>query len=161
MGRTARGVRGIKLRDDDYVVGVCVVDDAKELVTITENGFGKRTPFEDFRSMKHRGGFGVACHKIGDKTGKLVGIAAVSDDDDLMMITDSGTIVRTPAAGIPSYSRTAGGVIMMRLGDSQSIANFTVVAHEEAEEEVLDETSEQNVTEAAAEAVAENTLSEE
>ena len=158
MGRTARGVRGIKLREGDYVVGVCVVDDSKELVTLTENGFGKRTPFEDFRSMKHRGGFGVACHKIGDKTGKLVGIAAVCDDDDLMMITDSGTIVRTPAAGIPSYSRTAGGVIMMRLGEGQSLANFTVVAHEEIEEETEvaeGETVAQTAAEAAAEPVAE------
>ena len=135
MGRTARGVRGIKLRDGDYVVGVAVVDEEKQLVTITTGGYGKKTSFEDFRVMKHRGGFGVTCHKISDKTGALAGIASVSDDDDLMMITDSGTIIRTPVCGIPTYSRTASGVIMMRLGEGQKLANFTAVAHEEIEEE--------------------------
>ena len=135
MGRTARGVRGIKLRDGDYVVGVAVVDEEKQLVTITTGGYGKKTSFEDFRVMKHRGGFGVTCHKISDKTGALAGIASVSDDDDLMMITDSGTIIRTPVCDIPTYSRTAAGVIMMRLGEGQKLANFTAVAHEEIEEE--------------------------
>ncbi len=134
MGRTARGVRGIKLREGDFVVGVSVVDETKQIVTITEGGYGKKTSFEDFRVMKHRGGFGVTCHKISEKTGKLAGIATVSDDNDLMMITDSGTIIRTPVSGIPTYSRTAGGVIMMRLAEDQRIANFTAVAHEEVED---------------------------
>ena len=135
MGRTARGVRGISLRGDDYVTGVAIVDESKKLVTVTENGFGKRTDFEDFRMMKNRGGFGVVCHKISDKTGALCGIATVSDEDDLMMITDSGTIIRTPVADIPTYSRGAGGVIMMRLNEGQSLVNFTCVPHEEPEEE--------------------------
>ena len=144
MGRTARGVRGISLRGDDYVTGVAIVDESKKLVTVTENGFGKRTDFEDFRMMKNRGGFGVVCHKISDKTGALCGIATVSDEDDLMMITDSGTVIRTPVADIPTYSRGAGGVIMMRLGEGQSLVNFTCVPHEEPEEEKLeaDETAE-------------------
>ncbi len=139
MGRTARGVRGISLRDGDYVTGVAVVEEGKSLVTITENGFGKRTEFDDFRIMKNRGGFGVTCHKISDKTGMLCGIRSVSDEDDIMMITDSGTIIRTPVADIPTYSRTAGGVIMMRLGDGQSLVNFTAVPHEEIEEEIIEE----------------------
>ena len=153
MGRTARGVRGIKLRDGAFVVGVSVVDEEKQLVTITEGGYGKKTSFEDFRVMKHRGGFGVTCHKIGEKTGQLAGIATVSDDEDLMMITDSGTIIRTPVCDIPTYSRTAAGVIMMRLGEGQTLANFTVVAHEEIEDEV--ETTEVAAIEAAAEPVVE------
>jgi len=136
MGRTARGVRGIKLRGDDYVVGVAVVDEEKSLITLTENGFSKRTSFEDFRIMKHRGGFGVTCHKISDKTGALVGIGTVSDDDDLMMITDSGMIVRTPVGDVPTYSRTAGGVITMRLNEGQKLVNFTVVPHEDEVEEI-------------------------
>ena len=144
MGRTARGVRGIKLREGDYVVGVSVVDESMQLVTITERGFGKRTSFEDFRVMKHRGGFGVTCHKISEKTGRLSGIATVSDDNDLMMITDSGTIIRTPVSGIPTYSRTAGGVIMMRLGEDQKVANFAPVAHEEISDEELPEIPEVN-----------------
>ncbi len=139
MGRTARGVRGIALRDGDYVTGVAVVDETKDLITITRNGFGKRTPFENFREMKHRGGHGVVCHNLSEKTGKLCGIAAVDDEDDIMMITDSGTIIRTPARDIPSYSRTAGGVIVMRLSEGQTLVNFTKVEREE-DEEIAEET---------------------
>ncbi len=135
MGRTARGVRGITLREGDYVTGVAIVEEGKSLITVTENGYGKRTDFEDFRVMKNRGGMGVTCHNLTEKTGLLCGIRTVSDEDDLMMITDSGTIVRTPVSAIPHYSRTAGGVILMRLGEGQSLVNFTAVAHEEAEEE--------------------------
>ena len=155
MGRTARGVRGISLRGDDYVTGVAIVEEGKQLVTVTENGFGKKTDFEDFRVMKNRGGFGVVCHKLSEKTGLLCGIATVSGDDDLMMITDSGTIIRTPVADIPTYSRTAGGVIMMRLNEGQTLVNFTRVPHEEqenAEAETV-ENAEAVVTAETAEAV--------
>ena len=135
MGRTARGVRGITLRGDDYVTGVAIVDDAKKLITITRNGYGKKTDFDDFRVMKNRGGHGVVCHKLSEKTGKLCGIAAVDDDDDIMMITDSGTIIRTPAKDIPVYSRTAGGVIVMRLAEGQALVNFTCVHKDEEDVE--------------------------
>ena len=134
MGRTARGVRGIRLRDGDYVAGVCVVEEGKDLLCVTENGFGKRSPFEDFRLMKNRGGYGVTCYNLTEKSGILTGIAAVSDEDDLMMITDSGTIIRTPVSGIPSRSRSAGGVIVMRLGEGQKLVNFTTTPHSEDEE---------------------------
>ena len=134
LGRTARGVRGVKLREGDFVVGAVIVDDTKELVTVTENGYGKRTPFEDFR-VKGRGGLGVTCHNLTDKTGLLAGIAAVTVDDDLMMITNLGTIIRTPVSQVNTYSRTAAGVIVMRLGDGQSLAGFSPVAHEEVEAE--------------------------
>ena len=142
MGRTARGVRGISLRDGDYVTGVAVVDETKDLITITRNGYGKRTPFENFREMKHRGGHGVVCHNLSEKTGKLCGVATVDDEDDIMMITDSGTIIRTPARDIPSYSRTAGGVIVMRLAEGQSLVNFTKVKREEEDAEDAEETVE-------------------
>ncbi len=151
LGRTARGVRGVKLREGDYVVGAVRVDDAKQLITVTENGYGKRTPFEDFR-VKGRGGLGVTCHNLTDKTGLLAGIAAVDDGDDLMMITNLGTIIRTPVSQINTYSRTAAGVIVMRLAEGQSIANFSKVAHEEERE---DEAAADVVTEAPAEAVTE------
>ncbi len=141
MGRTARGVRGISLRGDDYVTGVAIVEEGKKLITVTENGFGKRTDFDDFRVMKNRGGFGVICHNISEKTGALCGIATVGDEDDLMMITDSGTIIRTPVADIPTYSRSAGGVIVMRLSDGQKLVNFTCVPHEEVDETEADEQS--------------------
>ena len=136
MGRTARGVRGIKLREGDYVAGVCVVDEGKDLLCITENGFGKRSPFADFRLMKNRGGYGVTCYNLTEKSGMLTGIAAVTDEDDIMMITDSGTIIRTPVSGVPSRSRSAGGVIVMRLGEEQKLVNFTITAHADEEEDV-------------------------
>ncbi len=135
MGRTARGVRGISLRGDDYVIGVAKVEEGKKLCTITENGFGKKTEFHDFRLMKHRGGFGVIAHNITEKTGKLAGIMAVSEDDDIMMITDGGIVIRTPVADISTYSRSASGVIVMRLDENQAIANFTKVPHEDIVED--------------------------
>ncbi len=138
MGRTARGVRGISLKGDDYVVGVAKVEEGKKLCTITENGYGKKTEFDDFRLMKHRGGFGVIAHNITEKTGKLAGIMAVSDDDDIMMITDGGIVIRTPAVEISTYSRSASGVIVMRLDEKQTIANFTKVPHEDDDDDVID-----------------------
>jgi DNA gyrase subunit A len=142
MGRTARGVKGISLREGDggrdRVVGAVVVDDTKHLVTVTERGYGKRSPFDDFRSMANRGGFGVRCQNVTEKTGLVAGIAAVDEDNDLMMITDQGTIIRTPASDLSILSRTAGGVIVMRLPEGQYVANFTVVAKEEKEEEEID-----------------------
>ena len=133
IGRTARGVRGVRLREGDFVVGAVMVDDTKKLVTVTEQGYGKRTAFEEFR-VKGRGGLGVTCHNLTDKTGKLAGIAAVDENDDLMMITNAGTIIRIPVAGVNVYSRAASGVIVMRLAEGQSIVNFTKVAHEEEKE---------------------------
>ena len=138
MCRTARGVIAISLREYDgeldRVVGAVVVDDAKRLVTITERGYGKRSPFDGFRTMTNRGGFGVICQNLTEKTGRLTGIAAVDDDEDLMMITDQGTIIRTPAADISLQSRSATGVIVMRLPEGQYVANFTKVAKEPEEE---------------------------
>ncbi len=131
MGRTARGVRGITLAEGDFVVGVAMVEEGKDLLTITEGGYGKRTPFDDFREMKNRGGHGVTCHKISEKSGKLCSIASVCEEDDVMMITDQGTIIRTPVSGINLYSRTASGVIVMRLAEGSSIINFARLEREE------------------------------
>ena len=135
MGRTARGVIGIRLREGDYVAGVVAADDSKKLVTVTEKGYGKRTDFEDFRLMKSRGAYGVVCHNVSERTGRIAGIAAASDDDDLMMITDSGTIIRTPVKDIPVYSRSAAGVIVMRMSEGQSIVSCTTLQTEPEESE--------------------------
>ena len=129
MGRTARGVRGIKLTEGDYVKAVAIVEEGKKLVSITENGFGKRCEYDDF-SAHNRGTKGVCCHKLSDKTGKLCGIASVAEDEDIMMITSEGTMIRIAAADIPVYSRTAGGVIVMRTGADTHIVNFAKVAKE-------------------------------
>ena len=132
MGRGAHGVKGISLREDDYVVGVAVVDDTKTLLTVTENGMGKRTLFSDFRQMKNRGGKGVSCQNINEKTGKLSSIITVSDDDDIMLITNEGTIIRTSVSNVNVYSRTATGVIIMRLSKDSYINNVARI--EKAEE---------------------------
>ena len=131
MGRGARGVRGITLSEDDYVVGVCVVDEERKMLTITEGGMGKRTLFSDFRQMKNRGGRGVTCHNITEKTGKLAVVITVADDDDIMLITNEGTIIRTPVESINVYSRTATGVIIMRLADGAYINNATRLEKQE------------------------------
>ena len=132
MGRTARGVRGIKLDEGDYVKGVALVDDSKMLITITEKGFGKRTKFDEF-ARRNRGGKGIICHNLQDKTGLLAGILAVSDSDDIMIITGDGTVIRTAVSEIPVYTRTASGVIVMRPDDDTIVANITKVSREEEE----------------------------
>ncbi len=150
MGRTARGVKGINLIGDDTVVGVCVVDESKYMLTITENGMGKRTPFSDFREMKHRGGRGVTCHNISEKTGKLASIITVSDDDDIMLITNDGTIIRTSVSGINVYSRTASGVIVMRPAEGAVINNVARLEKEEeieAESEAAEKEAQENAPE--------------
>ena len=136
MGRVARGVRGIKLREGDYVVGVAVVDESKKLLTITENGFGKRCEFSELREMKNRGGYGVRVHKLSEKTGQLTGVAVVDEDSDIMLITDQGQMIRVHASDVSVYSRTAGGVIVMRLSDGQHVANLTKVAKDEPEDDI-------------------------
>ena len=166
MGRTARGVRGIMVREGDFVTGVALVEEGKSLVTITENGYGKRTEYSDFREMKHRGGVGVQAHNLTEKTGKLCGIASVDDGDDLMMITDGGTIIRTPVDAIPTYSRTASGVIMMRLSEGQKLVNFTKVKREEEEEIDLENVENstdknENVSENVADSTEDSTSVEE
>ena len=160
MGRTARGVKGISLKGDDEVKGAVKVEEGMKLVTITENGFGKLTEFDDFREMKSRGGMGVACHKLGDKTGKLAGIEAVELDDDLMLITVDGTIIRIRVEDIPTYSRTASGVIIMRGG---KVVNFTKVKKAEEKEEIpeIGEEGEETATENESPAENENTNEEE
>ncbi len=150
MGRVARGVRGITLSEGDEVCGVVVVEDGKQLLTITEGGYGKRTEFDDFRTLAHRGGKGVGCQKITEETGRVASIAAVGDEDDVMLITNSGIIIRIHADGISSYSRTAKGVRIMRLDDGASIVRFTVVERdEEADTEMTAAVAEDDIAEAA------------
>ena len=134
MGRTARGVRGIRLDEGDFVKGVALVEEDKMLITITEKGFGKRSSFEEF-ARRNRGGKGVICHNLNDKTGMLAGILTVDDKDDIMLITNDGTVIRTAVSEIPSYSRTASGVIVMRPDEDSIVANITRVSREEEEED--------------------------
>ena len=139
MGRTARGVIGIKLRGDDRVVGVVAAEEGKHFLTITELGYGKRTEFDDFRLMKSRGGMGVMCHNVTERTGRVAGIAAVEENDDIMIITSSGTIIRTAVDSIPVYGRSAAGVIVMRVSEGQTCAGFTTVPKAEEDAESAEE----------------------
>jgi DNA gyrase subunit A len=159
MGRSARGVRGVRLDEDDVVVGAVFIDPKNDsdklLMTVTEKGYGKKTSFDEFRLMKTRGGSGICCHKISERTGLLAGVASVCEGDDLMLITDQGTVIRTPVADINTYSRTAAGVIVMRLGEDGKIVNFTKLAPEEPEQgadEAADEVMEAESAMAEAEA---------
>ncbi|MBQ3934279.1 MAG: DNA gyrase subunit A [Clostridia bacterium] len=135
MGRTARGVRAISLRDGDYLVGACVIPNGEDtpdrkLLLITENGFGKRVDTQEF-GVQPRYRIGLKATKLGEKTGKLTGIALVSETDDLMMITDGGMFVRTPASDIPMYGRFAGGVIVMRMKPGEKLVGIDIVAREQ------------------------------
>ena len=140
VGRTARGVRAMKLEPGDRIIGAAVVSSDPEwveghkLITLTEKGFGKRMSTALFEN-KGRAIKGMCAHKIGAKTGELVGIAVVEEGEDILIITDDGTVIRTSADGIPAYGRTASGVIVMRVGDSK-IVNFTVTGKAPEEEEL-------------------------
>ena len=120
------------------------------MLTVNEKGMGKRSPFSDFRQMKNRGGHGVTCHKISEKTGKLASIITVSDADDIMLITNEGTIIRTSVSGINVYSRSAAGVIIMRLDEGSYINNVARLERAEdieKESEAIDKEIESTATE--------------
>lgn len=133
MGRAARGVRGIRLRGNDTVVGAAIVEEGKTLITLTEKGYGKRNGFDGYTAHS-RGTMGIICQKITEKTGALAGIAAVGENDDIMIITDDGTMIRTPVSGIPVYEgNNTAGVIIMRLSADARIIGFAAVKSEEEE----------------------------
>ena len=134
-GRQARGVIGIRMKGEDEVIGVTVVDDEKLLLTVTENGLGKLSSFGEF-TEHHRGGQGVRCHDITEKTGALAAIGAVTLEDDIMLITSGGTIIRTPVADIRQCSRSSQGVIVMRVEEGDRVMTF---ARLEKEEDILKE----------------------
>ncbi len=145
MGRTARGVRAIRLADGARVVGCFAIkrnEDGeydKMLLTLTEHGFGKRCAFDLF-AEKNRGGKGMRCHKLTEKTGELAGIAAVQEDDDVMLMTDGGMLIRTVVEQISISGRSASGVIVMRLADGSKLIGFERIKNEaEAESEALSE----------------------
>jgi DNA gyrase subunit A len=149
MGRTARGVRGIRLRDgdgqstsaDDQVVGMAVVprEEPATLLTVCERGYGKRTPTSDYPT-KNRGGKGVITIKATERNGKVVSLRLVSDDDDLMLITDGGKLIRMPVDGIPTIGRNTQGVRLIRLEtDEKVVAMERMAEKEEGETEVAPE----------------------
>jgi DNA gyrase subunit A len=163
MGRTARGVRGIKLRQgSDEVVGMAVIprDVPSTLLTVCERGYGKRTPVSDYPT-KNRGGKGVITIKTSERNGKVVGMRLVTDEDDLMLITNGGKLIRMPVNGIPTIGRNTQGVRLIRLEtDEQVVAMERMAEKEEGESEVAPEVAAARA-EAQSEPLAEEDLGEE
>ncbi len=139
MGRVARGVRGIKLSKDDYVVGIGVCRDDGEVLVVSEYGFGKRTSLDEYK-IQTRGGKGVTCYKISEKTGNVAGIHIVDDSNDIMLITSEGVIIRMAASDINTFGRVTKGVTMMRLNDGVKIVGVALTEHAEDEEETEEKT---------------------
>lgn len=134
MGRTAVGVRGIALDDDDCVIGGVRARPEGEVLTITQNGYGKRTPVTDF-SVHHRGGNGIIAHALNDKTGRIAGTAVVDEENDVLIITDDGVMIRTAVSDIRLCGRSSQGVIVMRTGDDVHVNAITRVDREDTDEE--------------------------
>ena len=138
MGRSATGVRGVNLRDGDKVVGASVITDQDEVLVITEKGYGKRTIAGEYPT-KGRGGKGIKTANITEKNGPLAGLLTVKGDEDLMIITDTGVMIRTGVADISQTGRSTQGVKVMRLDQDAKIVTFTTVQPDEKDEEVVEE----------------------
>ena len=138
MGRSATGVRGVNLRDGDKVVGASVITDQDEVLVITEKGYGKRTMASEYPT-KGRGGKGIKTANITEKNGPLAGLLTVKGDEDLMIITDTGVMIRTSVGNISQTGRSTQGVKVMRLDQDAKIVTFTTVQADEKDEEVVEE----------------------
>ena len=138
MGRSATGVRGVNLREGDKVVGASVVTDQDEVLIISEKGYGKRTIASEYPT-KGRGGKGIKTANITEKNGALAGLLTVKGDEDLMIITDTGVMIRTGVANISQTGRSTQGVKVMRLDQDAKIVTFTTVQPDEKDEEVVEE----------------------
>ena len=133
MGRGATGVRAMKLADDDEVVGMEPVDPSREILVISEKGYGKRSKIDDYR-VQSRGGKGIITYKVSEKTGRLCGTVSVTDDDDLLIITSQGVIIRVRANEIPTLSRATSGVKLIKANNA-SVVDFALTDREEDEPE--------------------------
>ena len=140
MGRTAAGVRGITLRGDDQVVSMEILEKDKQVLHVTERGVGKRTKEDEYR-VTNRGGKGVFTCKLNDDTGDVVAVKAVTGEEDLMLMTVDGVIIRIPVEGIAETGRNTQGVRLIRLQEDERVA---AVAKIDPEEE-LEEAEEQEV----------------
>ena len=140
MGRTAVGVRGIKLREGDYVVGAARAREGKSVLTITERGYGKRTPVEEYR-ITNRGGLGIKNYQVTEKTGKIVGVKVVDGSEDLLLVTQSGILIRIPVDTIKeTANRATQGVIVMRFKEEgDQVISLALTDHEEEPEETGEE----------------------
>jgi len=130
MGRTATGVRGILLSKGDEVVGMEILSGGTEILTATEHGYGKRTPLDEYR-VQRRGGQGIISIRANARNGPVIGIAQVVDEDDVMLITDGGKVLRCPVEGISSMGRATQGVRVMNLGPGEKLVSIARLAEED------------------------------
>ena len=135
MGRVSQGVIGIRIAEGDFVIGMeSIIQGSKAtLLAITENGFGKRTELDEYR-VQTRGGKGVITYKVTPKTGNLVGIRIATDDEDVMLITDTGTIIRLRVADISILGRSTQGVTLMRTNEGKVVSIETIEKDEKDSE---------------------------
>lgn len=145
MGRTAAGVRGIRLRDEDYVVGVAPITPEKEVLVVTENGYGKRTSGGEY-PVKGRGGKGIKTANITAKNGPLAGLTTVDGDEDIMVITDKGVIIRFNVGDVSQTGRATLGVRLMRMEDESKVMTMAVIEPEPEVEEVEDTAGAEDAT---------------
>ena len=141
MGRTATGVRGIKLREDDYVIGAQIIDDECMVLNVTEKGYGKRTNADEFK-VQLRGGTGVKIQHFTEKTGALVGISIVKGKEELMLITSEGVIIRIRTNEISNIGRVSQGVKLMNLAEGVKVVSIAKIDEEYIEEETAEVTEE-------------------
>ncbi|MGE5633450.1 MAG: DNA gyrase subunit A [Caulobacteraceae bacterium] len=134
MGRTAQGVKGITLNDDDVVIGMDIVEEGADLLVINEKGYGKRTPLDEYR-VQTRGGKGIITSKITNKTGALVGMKVVKDNNEIMLINLSGIIIRLNVNEISEMGRSTQGVRLMRIPETESVVSIAKISGEEVEEQ--------------------------
>ena len=139
MGRTAVGVRGIRLREGDFVIGAARADEGKTVLSITENGYGKRTPIEEYR-ITNRGGMGIRNYMVTDKTGPVVGMKVVDGTEDLLLVTAAGILIRTPVENIRVAGRATQGVIVMRFKEEgDRVISLALADPEEKEQPASEE----------------------
>lgn len=142
MGRVTRGVRGIRIAEEDHLVGMCIQREGAALLTVTENGYGKRTDVEEYR-LQSRGGKGISNYNITQKTGKVAAIRMVEEGEDLLLVTSGGIIMRTQVEEISKLSRSTQGVRVVRLSEGVKVIDIAGAAREEAEESPTELTDEE------------------
>ncbi|WP_314736996.1 DNA gyrase subunit A [Limosilactobacillus urinaemulieris] len=148
MGRSAAGVRGIRLRDDDYVIGTAPLDDDSNVLVISELGYGKQTPASEY-PIKGRGGLGVKTVNVTKKNGPLVGLTTVKGDEDIMLVTDHGVIIRFGVETVSQTGRSALGVHLIKMDDGTHVATIAKVEKESDEDDEDNSLSNENSTEEA------------
>jgi DNA gyrase subunit A len=143
MGRSATGVKGIQLDEEDKVIGMEIVQTENDVLIVTSKGYGKRTPVNEYR-IQSRGGKGIKTLNVTEKNGTIVGLKIVENDEDLMIMTASGTMIRTSMEGISTMGRNTQGVKLIHIREDDAVSTVTRVARNEEEEQDLEEQDGEN-----------------